>query len=172
MFKLICEAYQIDYSLWSSCFDPFNCTSLTFLHYPNPEIAKLKDWDNGRLRMGSHRDLDVLTLLSPSNSKGGLQIKPNNYTEWVDVPYVEDALVVNAGEILQFWTEGKIQATEHRIRMPTSDELNQSDRTSVAFSFLPRGDVTLKPFNAQTDFPGSTLGEFMHEVTSRYATIK
>jgi len=170
LFSLICGTYNVDSSFWKPWFDPFNCSSLTYLHYPNPKESNLKDWDNGRLRMAPHCDLDVLTVLNPSNSSGGLQIKPKNCTEWVSVPYVTGALVVNAGEIFQYWTEGKILATEHRIGMPSESELHNSDRTSIVFSFLPRGDIKLIPFNAQTTFAGSTLGEFMHTVTSRYST--
>jgi len=121
--------------------------------------------------MASHRDLDCLTILYQSNSTGGLQVKPPCFSTWTNVPHVPNALVVNSGEILQYWTEGGIMATEHRVRMPTTEELDKSDRFSLAFAYLPRGNTILVPFKPQTNFEGSTLGEFMKTVTGRYAQM-
>ena len=107
-------------------------------------------------------------MLLTSKCAGGLQVKPPCFNEWTDVPYVEGAWVVNSGEILTFWTKGQVLATEHRVRMPTKEELPQSDRVSIGFSLLPRGDTELVPFHAQMNYKGSRLGDFLADLVSRY----
>ena len=69
--SLICEAYSIDSEVWTTTqFAQPNCSSLSYLHYPDP--SSLQGWNEGRLRMAPHCDLDVLTMLQCSNSTGRL----------------------------------------------------------------------------------------------------
>jgi isopenicillin N synthase-like dioxygenase len=78
---------------------------------------------------------------------------------WVDVPYVEGALVVNIGSILSKWTNGRLLATLHRVVFVDDDDYddivhnnlsNQKSppmekttvRTSLAFFADPNPDVS------------------------------
>ena len=61
-----------------------------------------------------HTDSGFMTLLPP-NKVQGLSINlPNG--EWHDAPYVEDAFVVNGGDILHRWTNERFLSTPHRVR--------------------------------------------------------
>jgi isopenicillin N synthase-like dioxygenase len=61
-----------------------------------------------------HTDSGFMTLLPP-NKVQGLSINlPSG--EWMDAPYVEDAFVVNGGDILHRWTNERFLSTPHRVR--------------------------------------------------------
>ncbi|MGH3967985.1 MAG: isopenicillin N synthase family dioxygenase, partial [Mycobacterium sp.] len=65
--------------------------------------------------VGAHRDAGVLTLLLAEPGRPGLQVRPRPDGDWIDVPAVDGAFVVNIGELLEVATGGYLQATEHRV---------------------------------------------------------
>lgn len=48
---------------------------------------------------------------------------------WVPCDPVEGAITVNIGDALQYWSDGQLRSTYHRVRMPRADE-NQASRCS------------------------------------------
>jgi isopenicillin N synthase-like dioxygenase len=61
-----------------------------------------------------HTDSGFMTLLPP-NKVQGLSINlPDG--RWMDAPGVEDAFVVNGGDILHRWTNERFLSTPHRVR--------------------------------------------------------
>jgi isopenicillin N synthase-like dioxygenase len=91
------------------------------LHYPpqNPD-------DDSAIGIGAHTDKGILTILS-QDSVGGLQVQ-NKDGEWISAPPVEDAFVINIGDLVAKMTNGKYSSTVHRV-------VNESgaERYSVAF---------------------------------------
>ena len=91
------------------------------LHYPpqNPD-------DDQAIGIGAHTDKGILTILSQDNI-GGLQVQ-NKDGEWITAPPVEDAFVINIGDLVAKMTNGKYSSTVHRV-------VNESgaERYSVAF---------------------------------------
>ncbi|MCC2029182.1 isopenicillin N synthase family oxygenase [Microbacterium sp. YMB-B2] len=81
--------------------------------------------------VGIHKDGGVLTLLWVEPGKGGLQVERGG--EWVDAPPVDDAFIVNIGEMLEYATGGYLKATKHRVISPKAPD----DRVSVPFFFNP-----------------------------------
>ena len=67
----------------------------------------------GQFGVNAHHDAGFLTLLAPGKTPG-LQIESAT-GEWLNVPPVENALVVNLGEILQSMTGNYLLATPHRV---------------------------------------------------------
>ena len=65
-------------------------------------------------RISAHRDLGSLTLLQ-QDSQGGLEVQDPASGEWVPVPPVPDALVVNVGNLLTRWTAGYFRSSVHRV---------------------------------------------------------
>ena len=61
---------------------------------------------------------------------------------WVDVPYIEGAIVVNIGSILSEWTDGRLLATLHRVTFTNDEGSDSSTRTSLAFFADPDPDVS------------------------------
>lgn len=82
-------------------------SQLRLIHYPfDPNASDAQG-------IGAHTDYECFTLLRPTAP--GLEVM-NGAGEWVDVPYREDALIVNIGDMLEIWTNGAFVATSHRVR--------------------------------------------------------
>ena len=45
---------------------------------------------------------------------------------WVPCDPVPGAITVNIGDALQYWTDGRLKSTFHRVRMPRKDEYQAS----------------------------------------------
>ena len=83
-----------------------------------------------------HTDSGFMTLLPP-NKVQGLSINlPDG--RWMDAPGVEDAFVVNGGDILHRWTNERFLSTPHRVRN-VSGQL----RYAVPFFFDPNHDTMI-----------------------------
>jgi isopenicillin N synthase-like dioxygenase len=94
--------------------------------------------------VGAHKDSGVLTLLLAEPGSRGLQVRlpdsdRRNSGQWVDVPPLDGAFVVNIGELLEVATGGYLRATEHRVNLRAS----ASERLSVPYFFNPRLDARI-----------------------------
>ncbi|EHJ91257.1 isopenicillin N synthase family dioxygenase [Vreelandella boliviensis] len=82
-------------------------SQLRLIHYPyNPDAEDAQG-------IGAHTDYECFTLLLPTAP--GLEVM-NGAGEWIDVPFRDDALVVNIGDMLEIWSNGEFVATSHRVR--------------------------------------------------------
>jgi isopenicillin N synthase-like dioxygenase len=108
-------------------------------HYPDqPEPP-----EPGQLRAGAHSDYGAFTILKTEDAPGGLQVF-NRRQEWVDVPSVPDAFVVNIGDLLMHWTNDRFVSTLHRVVNPPRDRALGSRRQSIAFFFQPNYDALIE----------------------------
>lgn len=87
---------------------PFNTTRV--IHYP-PYTGPIKD---NQKRIGEHSDYGTITLLWQINDVPGLQVQDLE-GEWHAVPYAEDGVVCNIGDLLQRWTNDYFVSTKHRV---------------------------------------------------------
>lgn len=94
--------------------------------------------DAGTQGVGAHADYGFVTLLL-QDAVGGLEVQPHGQQEWIDVPPIPGALVVNLGEMLEVATNGYLMATIHRVTAPPAGV----DRYSVPFFWSPRLDATV-----------------------------
>ncbi|MGB8406337.1 MAG: 2-oxoglutarate and iron-dependent oxygenase domain-containing protein [Mycobacterium sp.] len=85
-------------------------SQLRLIHYPVDESA--------RPGIGAHTDYECLTLLKCTSP--GLEVL-NGAGEWIDVPPVPGAHVVNIGDMLELLTNGHFVATNHRVRKVTEE---------------------------------------------------
>jgi isopenicillin N synthase-like dioxygenase len=90
--------------------------------------------------VGPHADWGFLTLLLQDGT-GGLQARRSRTDEWVDVPPLDGALVINVGEMLEVATHGYLVATDHRV-LPCAPG---TTRQSIGFFWSPRLDAVLDP---------------------------
>ncbi len=88
--------------------------------------------------VGAHKDSGVLTLLLVEPDSRGLQVELSP-DEWIDVPPVQDAFIVNIGELLEFATQGYLRATRHRVVAPSEG----TDRVSIPFFLNPALDAVI-----------------------------
>jgi isopenicillin N synthase-like dioxygenase len=135
-------------------------TLIKIVHYPVTAASSQG--------VGAHRDSGVLTLLLAEPGSQGLQVRARD-GDWVDVPALDGAFIVNIGELLEFATGGYLRATEHRVNLQQS-----ADRISVPYFFNPRLDaqiptLTLPAELAQRGEPRSDPSDPIHAVYGRNA---
>ncbi|KAJ6388653.1 hypothetical protein OIU77_027082 [Salix suchowensis] len=63
--------------------------------------------------LGMHTDMSCITIVYQDDT-GGLQIRSKE-GEWLDIPPCEDFLVVNIGDLMQAWSNGRLRSSEHRV---------------------------------------------------------
>ena len=102
-----------------------NPMSLLRCNYYPPRKSTLSNKDYG---IAPHTDYGCLTILLTDNNPG-LEIK-NPSDEWESVLPKEEEIIINFGDMLEFWSNKKIKATSHRV-FGNSDE-----RFSIPFFFI------------------------------------
>jgi isopenicillin N synthase-like dioxygenase len=107
------------------------------LSYPPQTEAALP----GQLRAGAHSDYGSLTVVLPDNK--GLQVF-NKAGQWVDVPMVEGALVVNIADLMMQWTNDLWVSTLHRVVNPPPDAASANRRQSLVFFHQPNYDAMVE----------------------------
>lgn len=112
------------------------------LHYfpiENPDAVP-----DGAVRAAEHGDINLITLLMGASAEG-LQVKRRD-EEWIPITAVEDCLIVNVGDMLQRYTNGKLKSTIHRVVNPPKKEMKKP-RYSIPFFMHanPNMDLTCLP---------------------------
>jgi isopenicillin N synthase-like dioxygenase len=72
-----------------------------------------------------------------------LEVQTLDGLKWVKAPPLKGTIVVNIGDLLQFWSSGKYRATPHRV-VVNSETCNQS-RYSIAIFIHPNHDTAIRP---------------------------
>ncbi|GLU08138.1 hypothetical protein SLE2022_250630 [Rubroshorea leprosula] len=105
LFELLSEALGVS----PSHLTDIGCTEGLLLlghYYPQcPESALT-------MGLGHHTDSDFITILL-QDQIGGLQVLHDD--QWVDVPPIPGALVVNIGDLLQLISNDKFKSVNHRV---------------------------------------------------------
>ena len=132
---------------------------LRILHYP-PIPG---DAEPGAVRAGAHEDINLITLLA-EGSTGGLELRRKDGS-WMPVRSLRGQLVINAGDMLQRATHGRIVSTSHRVTNPTGPNVS---RYSLPFFAQPRPEVMLEPMPAPPGWEGPVMtpissGDFLDE---------
>ncbi|KAF2103319.1 2OG-Fe(II) oxygenase superfamily protein [Rhizodiscina lignyota] len=90
----------------------------------------------------AHTDFGSLTLLWSQNV-AGLQLKTPN-GEWKYVPPIDDGIICNVGDTLDFWSAGYFKSTTHRVIRPPEDQTHIK-RLGLFYFVRPGNDVDIKP---------------------------
>ncbi|OVA14030.1 Oxoglutarate/iron-dependent dioxygenase [Macleaya cordata] len=101
-----------------------NCHGyLRIINYTPPEIVKQEEEVEG---LGMHTDMSCVTIVY-QDQIGGLQVRSKE-GKWMDISPCEGTLVVNVGDLMQAWSNGRLRSSEHRVvlRRPVN-------RLSLAF---------------------------------------
>ena len=89
--------------------------------------------EENQFGISPHRDHGFLTLL-PLSEEPGLEIRAPS-GRWLPARVEGNGIIVNTGEFLNRWTNGRFIATPHRVVPP------KRDRYSIAFFFNPTWDT-------------------------------
>jgi isopenicillin N synthase-like dioxygenase len=105
-------------------------------YYPTrPDWAGDKDFG-----IAEHTDYGCVTLLGTDGVPG---LEAQTITgDWISVNANPGEFIINFGEMLQIWTEGRVRATPHRVRG------SNEERISVPLFFNPNYDTNVAPMGA------------------------
>ncbi len=102
-------------------------------YYPErPSWAGAKDFG-----IATHTDYGCLTLLATDGSPG-LEVRKRG-GGWIPISAEPGTFVINFGEMMEVWTDGRVRATPHRV----VGGLNE--RISVPLFFNPSHDTNVAP---------------------------
>ncbi len=94
----------------------------------------------GMGKAGKHTDNGIFTVLIqeyfPQPS-----LRVHTKDEWIDAPCVEDAFVINLGDMLQMWTKGLFVSTPHEVIHRNSE----ATRISIPLFVYPNIDAIIEP---------------------------
>ncbi len=111
-----------------------------------------------QLRANEHTDYGSQTLLWRFDDCPGLQIFDNKKDEWVDVPIVENSIVLNVADMLARWSNGTLKSTPHRVVNVAMDK----PRYSMPYFVDPGRDVIIKNLTNQPDkYPPISAYEYL-----------
>ncbi|XP_017979609.1 PREDICTED: feruloyl CoA ortho-hydroxylase 1 [Theobroma cacao] len=104
---------------------------------PNPDLT---------VGVGRHSDMGTLTILL-QDGIGGLYVKVTEEIddigkkgEWVEIPPLPGALVINIGDTLQILSNGKYKSAEHRVRTTST-----KSRVSIPIFTTPKPSAKTAP---------------------------
>ena len=111
-------------------------TILRVLHYPPvPEDAHPQS-----IRAAAHEDINLITLLCESTA-AGLELLQRDGT-WRPIHSLAGQIIVDAGDMLQWLSNGLFKSTTHRVVNPGN---SRERRFSMPFFVHPRHEVPLDP---------------------------
>jgi isopenicillin N synthase-like dioxygenase len=113
--------------------------NLRLAYYPDQPVPPLP----GQFRNGPHTDFTGFTILRQDAAPGGLQVlRPDK--DWIDVPPVPGTLVINAGDLLQRWTNDRWRSNLHRVVNPDRSLTGSTARLSIVMFTGPNPDAVVE----------------------------
>jgi isopenicillin N synthase-like dioxygenase len=97
----------------------------------------------GQLRTGAHTDFGAMTILAMTDAAGGLEVRMPDGA-WAAVVARRDELVVNLGDMMARWTNGRWASTVHRVANPPVVNLAESRRQSIGYFMHPDYDAPIR----------------------------
>tara|TARA_B100000809_G_C15105768_1_gene518676 strand:- start:871 stop:1863 length:993 start_codon:yes stop_codon:yes gene_type:complete len=132
MLPLYARALDLPDDYFSNFFtEPMWWTRNTY--YPAAEPRK------NQFGISPHCDHGFITMLPMSGVPGLQVLGPNR--DWIPAKPVQDGIIVNTGEFLHRWSNGRFLATPHRVIAP------DRPRYSMAMFFNPNADTLAEPLN-------------------------
>ncbi|GGK42242.1 isopenicillin N synthase family dioxygenase [Nocardia camponoti] len=110
-------------------------------HYPAMTVTGAPE--PGQFRIGPHTDFGTVTVLDREPGAGGLQV----FTEaegWADAPYDPDALTVNIGDLLAYWSGERWPSGRHRV-LPPHPDAPEEDLVSLIYFYELDHDAVVTP---------------------------
>lgn len=130
------------------CTPPLHNLNLTW-YPPMTDGDKVTEPEPGQFRIGPHSDFGTITILHREASDPPLQVQLADGT-WADLPHVPDALVVNTGDQVAYWSGGRWRSNPHRIPAPTGEAAREG-RLSLVLFLETAMDAMLQPIGRPDD---------------------
>ena len=122
--------------------------TLRMLRYPGGSR------DDG-IGAGAHTDYGSITVLY-SDGEPGLQVQPRG-KDWIDVPMVPGAFIINIADCLMRWTNDIYVSTPHRVLVP------KNVRRSIAFFLDPNPGAMIEalPGTGEAKYPPISSADYL-----------
>lgn len=159
MQRILARALDLDPDFFVQHHNGENIT-LRLLYYPASGVDQV---DESQMGAGAHTDYGLLTLLF-QDDVGGLEVLDMN-DEWQSVDYIESGIVINSGDLLERWTNGRYRSTLHRVR----PKIGHRDRYSIAMFVDPDSATPVSVLDScisearPAQYPPVTAGEHLQE---------
>ncbi|XVF13117.1 hypothetical protein REPUB_Repub08aG0180500 [Reevesia pubescens] len=87
-----------------------NCHGyMRIVNYTPPDDVEEREVEG----LGMHTDMSCITIVY-QDELGGLQMRSKD-GKWMDIRPCEKSLVVNIGDLMQAWSNGRLRSSEHRV---------------------------------------------------------
>jgi isopenicillin N synthase-like dioxygenase len=140
LLALFAHALELPSNPWGALADQPTWT-MNINHYP--PVSVVGEPEPGQFRIGPHTDFGTVTVLDREPGAGGLQV----YSEaegWADAPYRPDALTVNIGDLLEYWSGRRWPSGRHRV-LPPQPEAPEEDLVSLIYFYEANHDALVAP---------------------------
>ncbi|MEW2113942.1 2-oxoglutarate and iron-dependent oxygenase domain-containing protein [Streptomyces sp. NPDC005474] len=111
-----------------------------------PSLRAVGGVVEGQMRVGPHTDFGTLSLLDRQQGVGGLEVW-NEAEGWFKPPFEEGTLVVNLGDLMNLWTDGRWRSLRHRVLAP-NDSAPDEELVSLVYFFETDPDTEVVPLPA------------------------
>ncbi|MGP2436185.1 isopenicillin N synthase family dioxygenase [Streptomyces sp. JW3] len=111
-----------------------------------PSLRTVGGVAQGQMRVGPHTDFGTLSLLDRQQGVGGLEVW-NEADGWFQPPFEAGTLVVNLGDLMNLWTDGRWRSLRHRVLAP-SDLAPDEELVSLVYFFETDPDTEVVPLAA------------------------
>jgi len=111
-----------------------------------PSLEAIGSVQDGQLRVGPHTDFGSISLLDRQRGKGGLEVW-NEQEGWFAPPFEPGTLVVNLGDLMNLWTDGRWRSLRHRVLAPPASAPKE-ELVSLVFFFEADPDALITPLAA------------------------
>lgn len=168
---LSAKALQLPDLYFHQFFQPTGANFMRLAHY-------VDDNSKDALRYGEHTDYQGFTFLW-RNQSNGLQCASNlrhcierneEIEKWIDVPILQDdlhAVVVNAGDLIQRWTNDYWISNVHRVVKKNSKTSREKESLSIVFFTGPVMETKVEKLpsplleNQESKYSPVTAGEHL-----------
>ena len=131
MMPLYALALGLERDFFAHKFRKYKALNALRVSYMPPETL-----EEDEFHVGPHTDGSFMTLLATSDQLGLEILSPSG--QWLKMPLIPDAFVVNSGDLLTRWSNGRVRSTPHRV-INTSGE----DRYSIPLFVQPTADTII-----------------------------
>ncbi|KAK9120669.1 hypothetical protein Syun_018286 [Stephania yunnanensis] len=131
LLALMAENLGLEAEQLTSMFEDISQALRMNYYPPCPQADKV-------VGISPHSDATGLTLLIQTNNVQGLQVRKNGM--WIPVNAIPGGFIINIGDLLEVWSNGKYKSIEHRVVVNPNKE-----RLSVAGFHGPNEDAIIGP---------------------------
>ncbi|CAL5875253.1 uncharacterized protein PFLUO_LOCUS9557 [Penicillium psychrofluorescens] len=142
LFVIALEIADEDFFVKLFNYDKHDESWARWMQYYADNDDKADATGDSSLWLGGHQDLSALSLLF-SQPMASLQVRDyEDDAQWKYVRHVSGAIIVNAGEIMMWWTGNYFKAAVHRVIQPPSDQRGHN-RSGFFYFAVPNDDVVI-----------------------------